>query len=102
MEIPSPTPVASTLTRISLSGEQLRLPHKNTDGMQTMECAFGLKTDDGKYYALNFGQGPDATASFSTGKRLTTSGTFTPVETLSAVPCQNYPVIGILTVLTKK
>jgi hypothetical protein len=28
------------------------LPHKNSSGPQTMECAFGLKGDDGKNYGL--------------------------------------------------
>ncbi|HYG83289.1 MAG TPA: hypothetical protein VD907_00225 [Verrucomicrobiae bacterium] len=38
--------------RVVLSGEVVCLPHKDTSGMQTMECAFGLKTAQNKYYAL--------------------------------------------------
>lgn len=36
------------------SGKFVCLPHKKTDGPQTLECASGLKTNDGRYYALQF------------------------------------------------
>lgn len=38
--------------RVALKGQIVCLPHKNTEGPQTMECAFGLKTEQGAYYAL--------------------------------------------------
>jgi hypothetical protein len=37
---------------IELSGEMVCLPHREQSGPQTMECAFGLKTAEGIYYAL--------------------------------------------------
>lgn len=37
---------------IVIKGEMLCLPHKDTSGPQTMECAFGLKDEKGKYYAI--------------------------------------------------
>ncbi len=37
---------------IVVHGEMVCLPHKNTDGPQTLECAFGLKGTNGHYYAL--------------------------------------------------
>lgn len=43
---PSGTPIVA-------QGRIVCLPHKNTDGPQTMECAFGLRTDAGVYYALS-------------------------------------------------
>jgi hypothetical protein len=46
---PSATP---TPGRVSLKGQMVCLPHKNTSGLQTLECAFGLLGDDGKYYGL--------------------------------------------------
>lgn len=39
-------------SEIVVSGTMICLPHKNTSGPQTLECAFGLKGDDGKNYAL--------------------------------------------------
>jgi len=37
----------------TLAGTFVCLPHKG-DGPQTLECAYGLRTDDGRYYALQF------------------------------------------------
>lgn len=36
-----------------VTGKSVCLPHKNKGEMQTMECAYGVHTDDGKYYALS-------------------------------------------------
>jgi hypothetical protein len=36
----------------TIEGTIACLPHKNTDGPQTLECAAGLKTNDGTYYSL--------------------------------------------------
>jgi hypothetical protein len=38
---------------VSLEGKIVCLPHKETDGPQTLECMAGLQTDDGNYYMLN-------------------------------------------------
>lgn len=37
---------------VRIQGEAVCLPHKDTTGPQTMECAYGLKDKDGLYYAL--------------------------------------------------
>jgi membrane-bound inhibitor of C-type lysozyme len=37
---------------ITIKGELVCLPHKNTTGPQTMECAYGLKAAGGEYYGL--------------------------------------------------
>lgn len=37
--------------KMTLTGTLTCLPHKG-DGPHTLECAYGLKSDDGKYYAL--------------------------------------------------
>lgn len=39
--------------QITVTGMTICLPHRNTSGPQTMECALGLKGDDGKNYGLN-------------------------------------------------
>jgi|GEM_PF-2706605 hypothetical protein len=36
---------------VTVSGMPVCLPHKNS-GAQTLECAIGVKTDDGFYYSL--------------------------------------------------
>lgn len=39
---------------VTIKGTLVCLPHKNTDGPQTLECAFGLKNDQNNlYYGLN-------------------------------------------------
>ena len=58
---------------LSLVGQTVCLLHKDVNGPHTMECAMGLKTDDGKYYGL--GTDPyDPTLSV-TDRRVRVSGT---------------------------
>lgn len=45
--------LAPTKGDISMRGEIVCLPHKKQSGPQTMECAYGLKSDQGQYYALS-------------------------------------------------
>jgi len=52
--VPSSTPAASVQGEdITIKGEVICLPHRNANGPQTMECAFGLKGDDGNNYGLS-------------------------------------------------
>ena len=46
----SVTPLPSG--EIIVVGKMECLPHKDTDGPQTLECAFGLKDAEGRYFAL--------------------------------------------------
>lgn len=39
-------------TSVTVVGETVCLPHKDTSGPVTMECAYGLLADDGRYFAL--------------------------------------------------
>lgn len=41
---------------VTVQGNVTCLPHKNQDGPQTMECAFGFKDTDGNYYGLIGGE----------------------------------------------
>lgn len=47
----TPTNPSTPGTPTTLTGTIVCLPHKG-DGPSTMECAFGLKASNGKYYAL--------------------------------------------------
>jgi predicted lipoprotein with Yx(FWY)xxD motif len=84
--------------RATLTGEYLCLPHVNTDGPQTLECALGLQAEDGTYYAVDFGLMSTGTPDISTGERITASGTVTPVERLSSDHWRQYPIVGIFSV----
>jgi hypothetical protein len=77
---------------ITISGEFTCLPHKDTSGPQTLECAFGLKSGD-IYYALGE-EGPDYNllSEVNTGQNITVTGTF------QSHPDTKYQDIGTITV----
>lgn len=77
----------------TLTGEYVCLPHRDTRGPQTLECAFGLKTATGEHYALDFGEKPPT--DFKGGQTVTLSGTITPIENLSSDQWQKYDIVGI-------
>ena len=85
--------------RATLSGTGVCLPHKDTSGPQTLECAFGLLTEAGEYYALDFNmmsQGyPDELYG---GTKFSAHGLVTPIEMLSSDHWQKYDVKGIFSV----
>lgn len=65
----------STTANFSVSGEMVCLPHKDTSGPQTLECAYGLRADDDRYYALQFDSLPMQDA--QTGQRVHAKGSLT-------------------------
>lgn len=84
--------------RGTLSGEFLCLPHVDTAGPQTDECAFGLKTDAGEYYAVDFALMSQMAPEITPGERFTASGMITPIEMLSTDHWRKYQVVGIFSV----
>lgn len=84
--------------RATLSGVQVCLPHKDTSGPQTLECALGLKTDSGEYYALNLQMLSQEQPVIPNGARVTANGLVTPIENLSSDRWQRYNVKGIFSV----
>lgn len=80
----------------SLEGEVVCLPHKDTSGPQTLECAIGLKTAEGTHYALDAGDvNPPP---YTTGQRIRANGLVTPVEMLSSDHWQKYAIKGIFSI----
>ena len=55
----------------TIEGLAVCLPHRNTDGPQTLECAIGIRDDKGIYYSLG---GNDTSMLIETGKRYKVSG----------------------------
>lgn len=94
----SPSPTAVTSYRGELSGESVCLPHTDQSGPQTLECAFGLKTENGEYYALDLSLLSQEQPMFQTGKKFTAHGLITPVEMLSSNHWQKYSIKGIFSV----
>ncbi len=87
-----------TSYRGTLSGEVVCLPHADTDGPQTMECAYGLKTDVGVYYALDLTTMSQEHAPLETGERISANGLITPIELLSSDHWKKYAIEGIFSV----
>jgi hypothetical protein len=82
----------------TLSGTYTCLPHADTSGPQTLECAFGFKTDEGDYYAVNFGESADAMRQFQSGAHVTAEGFVVIKEALNSDHWQKYNMKGIFTI----
>lgn len=91
-------PLDPTPQNVMLSGNYECLPHADTSGPQTMECAFGFKTDDGVYYALNFGASENAMEQFQSGQHITAEGFVVIKEALSSDYWAKYNMKGIFTI----
>lgn len=84
--------------RGTLSGEVVCLPHKDTGGPHTMECAFGMRTDTGEHYALDLSLMSQENPGLDSGDRFTANGLITPLELLSTDHWQKYDIEGIFSV----
>jgi hypothetical protein len=83
--------------RATLQGEFVCIPH--VDGaIQTKECAHGIKTDAGEYYAVDMNPMSQTPPQLRVGERFTASGVITPIERVSTDHWQKYPIIGIFSV----
>lgn len=89
---------AEDLHLVTLSGVYVCLPHQDTTGPQTEECAFGLRADDGVYYAVNFGASAGALEQFRSGEYIRAEGFVVPKEALSSNHWALYNMKGIFTV----
>lgn len=80
-------------TTVVVEGTALCLPHKDTSGPQTMECALGIKDEKGQYYALG---DTDPTyknvGSLQMNKKVQVRGTFEKGDS------DIYPTIGTIKV----
>jgi hypothetical protein len=91
-------PLDATPQPVTLSGTYTCLPHLDTTGPQTMECAFGIQTDAGEYYAVNFGPSADSMDQFQSGSHVRAEGNVVIKEALSSDHWQKYNMKGIFTV----
>lgn len=95
---PSTATIDSTPQSMVLVGTYLCLPHIDTSGPQTEECAFGIQADTGEFYAVNFGASANAMQQFQANARIRAEGFFVPKEALSTDQWQKYDMKGIFTV----
>lgn len=84
---------------VTISGSFACLPHQNPGEVQTLECAYGLQTADGGYYALDLGLlSLDERNKVEAGGLVTVSGTLVYKEALSSDMWQKYAMVGIIQV----
>lgn len=96
---PANTPEKQPITAKTTTGTFICLPHKNTSGPQTMECAFGLKTSDGANFALDLSSvNPQPVDLPVNGEKFSVIGTVVPIEAISSTNWGNYDIQGIIKV----
>jgi hypothetical protein len=83
---------------ITLSGNYVCLPHINELKSSSTDCVFGLKTDNGEYYMVNFGAGASAMPEFQSGKHITAKGFVVIKEALSTDQWVNFNMKWIFTI----
>ena len=65
-------------TEVSLEGTAVCLPHKNTEGLQTLECAVGIKTADGTFYGVSGDTSNVLAKNTGTNKKVRITGKIEP------------------------
>lgn len=85
--VPTVTPAAS----VTIEGKLVCLPHADQSGPQTLECAYGLQAEDGRYYGLS----GDSVTSISMDVPVTVTGSLEP-----AGEDERYAISGTITVAT--
>jgi hypothetical protein len=79
-------------------GKYVCLPHKDSSGPQTLECAFGLLTQEGNYYALNTSNiNQDEIMQLNTDEPIQVIGTFISVNSLDPHNAlTKYDIVGVI------
>lgn len=85
-------------TEVVLKGKNTCLPHKDTNGPQTLECALGMQSDTGVFYALDTSALPfeEAMKIQGSNKPLVVTGQLVPIEAISTNVWQKYDIQGIV------
>ena len=77
--------------KATVKGLAVCLPHKNTDGPQTLECAIGIRDDKGVYYSLS-----DSDESYSNISTVQTGKTYEVTGNLEERSDPKYQTAGIV------
>lgn len=84
--------------RATLSGEYVCLPPVDQNGPHTLECAFGIRTESGEYFAVDFSLMSQTAPALQAGDRFSADGLVTPIERISTNMWQKYDIEGIFSV----
>ena len=91
----------ATPQNVTLSGTYVCLPFIDSKTPISSECVFGLQTDDGLYYMVNFGQSASAMEEFQKGAHIVADGFYVYKESLNTDQWQKYNMKGIFTITNK-
>jgi hypothetical protein len=93
--IPTGVDIPRTTT---LSGTYECLPHAGNGDFHTMECAFGIKAENGFHYALDLSSIEAGLANTEMNAPIKVTGTLVPIEQISTDKWQSYDIKGIMKV----
>jgi hypothetical protein len=94
------TPDAPANTMVTLSGTYVCLPFLPTV-TKTADCAFGIRTDTGEYYAVNFGASAGSMADFRDGAHITARGMIILRADLRPDSWTSFDIQGLFTIMEK-
>jgi hypothetical protein len=98
---PTSTPVSTLAAESKKEGVLVCLPHKDTDGPMTLECAYGLKAGDGTHYALDAkALAPGAITALPTNKPVSVAGRIRSLSEIQGSSLEKYDVQGMIEVAT--
>jgi hypothetical protein len=86
---------------ILLSGVYVCLPLLDANAPKN-DCAFGVKTNDGKYYAVNFGAGAGSMSDFKDGAQIVARGFFIPKDKLNPNSWAKFQSEGLFTITERR
>lgn len=92
-----PAPILDSVPKhVTLSGTYVCLTSTKKD--TTEECVFGIRTDAGEYYAVNFGQSASGAQLFAERAHIVAEGFVVIKEALSSNHWEQYNIKGIFTI----
>lgn len=85
---------------ITLEGTYVCLPLL-AQGANSADCAFGIESDDGIFYAVNFGARAGSMADFLAGAHIKAKGTLILRDNLNPNSWEKFDMHGLFTVIEK-
>jgi len=96
--VPNMIPHEEQDQSVTVVGNMTCLLHKDTTGPTTLECAYGIASVEGVYYALDLSQVSSDVSSISFDQQIAVTGHLTPLAALSNNEWQKYDIVGIIQV----
>ena len=96
---PAGQPLGAQTQMVVLEGMVTCLPHRDTSGPVTMECAYGLKTKGGDYYGLDASNIPsEKQGGYDVGQQVSFEGVLVPQADIPQQMWSTYNIVGLMQV----